>query len=131
GVTSACTAVRATTSWRSAISAISRMIACSCRRAGKPKRFGSLSSPPRATESAAIGRSGARGVGGGGSAARAGDLCCVCRAGVCGRDGDCEVGGSARYLVSGHGHEDVQRTLLRVPELIATPGHDCERPLEG
>ena len=53
------------------------------------------------------------------------------RALVGARDGDCDVGRPARYLVSGHRHEDVQRTLLRVPELIAVPGHDCERPLEG
>src|SRR5215467_14942614 len=47
------------------------------------------------------------------------------------REGDRDVGRPARYLVSGHRHEDVQRTLLRVPEMIAAPGHDCERPLEG
>jgi len=38
------------------------------------------------------------------------------------RDCNRDVGGSARYLVSGQRHEDVQRTLLRLPEMIAAPG---------
>src|SRR6516165_10545164 len=47
------------------------------------------------------------------------------------RDCDRDVGGSPRYLVSGHRHEQVQRTLLRLPEMIAVRGHDGERPLKG
>src|SRR5262249_4515393 len=47
------------------------------------------------------------------------------------RDCDRDVGGSPRYLVSGHRHEEMQRTLLRLLEMIAVCGHDGERPLEG
>src|SRR5262249_34325915 len=47
------------------------------------------------------------------------------------RDGYWHGGGPARSLVCGPRPEGVRRTLLRVPELIAPPGHNCERPLEG
>src|SRR5207247_400634 len=45
-------------------------------------------------------------------------------------DGDGSVGGAPRYLVSCDRNEDVQRTSLRLAEVIAIPGHDGERTLK-
>src|SRR5260221_6747310 len=49
-------------------------------------------------------------------------------AGAC--DGDGGVGRAARYLVSRDWNEDAQRGSLRLPQVIAVPGHDGERALK-